>query len=45
MEDVMLDVMFKIPSSPEIKGCTITSAVVTDNASPAFIFEEIKKRA
>ncbi len=45
MEDIMLDVMFKIPSSPEIKSCTITNAVVIDNASPVFIFEEVKKSA
>lgn len=45
MEEIMLDVMFKIPSSPEIKGCTITRAVVTENKTPSFKVEEVKKRA
>jgi ATP-dependent Clp protease ATP-binding subunit ClpX len=45
MEEIMLDIMYKIPSMPEIKSCTITKETVTQNQPPLFTYEEIKKRA
>jgi ATP-dependent Clp protease ATP-binding subunit ClpX len=45
MEELMLDVMFTVPSSPEIKSCTITNATVNESKPPLFTIEEIKKRA
>jgi len=45
MEEIMLDIMFQIPSSPEIKSCTITRAAVEEGKPPVFAVEEVKKRA
>ncbi|MDZ7343314.1 MAG: ATP-dependent Clp protease ATP-binding subunit ClpX, partial [candidate division KSB1 bacterium] len=45
MEEIMLDIMYKAPSMPEIKRCTITKETVTQNHPPIFTYEEIKKRA
>ncbi len=45
MEEIMLDVMFTVPNSPEIKSCMITGAAVEENKPPIFTIEEIKKRA
>ena len=45
MEELMLDVMFELPSQPEVKSCVITEDVVTKGEDPIFTFEEVKKRA
>jgi ATP-dependent Clp protease ATP-binding subunit ClpX len=45
MEEIMLDIMYKIPSMPEIKSCLITKEAVIQNQPPIFTYEEIKKRA
>lgn len=45
MEDIMLDIMFRVPSAPEIKGCTITRTVITESKPPTLKVEEVKKRA
>ena len=45
MEEIMLEVMFRIPGEPEIKSCTITGAAVTESKPPIFTIEEMKKRA
>ena len=43
MEKVMLDIMYEIPSSKNIKNCTITKDTVTNGAKP--IFKKLKKIA
>lgn len=45
MEEVMLDVMFQLPSQPEVKGCLITEETVTKGAAPVLTYKEVKKRA
>jgi ATP-dependent Clp protease ATP-binding subunit ClpX len=51
MEEIMLEVMFEIPSRQDIKKCVITKDVVekkitplliTDNESPDFLADEEK---
>ena len=43
MEKVMLDIMYEIPSSKNIKSCTITEHTVNSGAKP--IFKKLKKIA
>jgi len=43
IEKVMLDIMFEIPSSKNIKSCTITEHTVNSGAKP--IFKKLKKIA
>ncbi len=43
IEKVMLDIMFEIPSSKNIKSCTITAQTVNSGAKP--IFKKLKKIA
>jgi ATP-dependent Clp protease ATP-binding subunit ClpX len=45
MEEVMLDLMYKIPNMPEIKHIRITKETIMQNQPPLFTYEEIKKRA
>jgi ATP-dependent Clp protease ATP-binding subunit ClpX len=45
MEEVMLDLMYKIPNMPEIKHIHITKETITQNQPPLFTYEELKKRA
>ncbi len=45
MEEVMLDLMFKIPNMPEIKHVRITRETITHNQPPVFTYEELKKSA
>ncbi|MDZ7288712.1 MAG: ATP-dependent Clp protease ATP-binding subunit ClpX [candidate division KSB1 bacterium] len=45
MEEVMLEIMYKVPSVPEIKHIRITKETVTQNQPPLFAYEELKKRA
>ncbi len=45
MEEVMMGLMFEIPSRPEIKYCLITEGTVTRKEQPILSFEEEKKRA
>jgi len=45
MEEVMLDLMFKIPNMPEIKHVRITRETITHNQPPLFTYEEMKKSA
>jgi ATP-dependent Clp protease ATP-binding subunit ClpX len=44
MEEVMLDLMYKMPSMPEVKGITITKETV-QGQEPVYTFEKMKKRA
>ena len=43
MEKVMLDIMYEIPSSKNIKSCTITKGTVINGAEP--LFKKLKKIA
>lgn len=46
MEEIMLDIMFDLPSAkPEVKSCVITRNVVEKAAEPIYTYEEVKKRA
>ena len=45
MEEFMLDVMFTIPSMPEVKSCLITEDVVRKGAEPVLTYESVKKSA
>ncbi len=39
LESVMLDIMYEIPSSPEIQGCVIGEEVITRGESPLLLYE------
>ncbi len=45
MEETMLDLMYKIPSMPEIKGLAITAETVLSGKEPEYTYEKLKKRA
>ncbi|MCB0284249.1 MAG: ATP-dependent Clp protease ATP-binding subunit ClpX [Calditrichae bacterium] len=45
MEDVMLDIMYQIPTTPNLKSVTITPEVITKKAEPIFEFESNKQSA
>ena len=40
IENIMLDVMFDLPSREDIKECVITKETVTENAQPKLILED-----
>lgn len=44
IEEIMRDIMFEIPSNPNIEKCIITKATVLDNAGPQTIINEEKKQ-
>jgi ATP-dependent Clp protease ATP-binding subunit ClpX len=44
LEDVMLDIMYDIPSHPEIKSCTITKDVIEKTGRPVFGKSELQKK-
>jgi ATP-dependent Clp protease ATP-binding subunit ClpX len=39
LENLMLDVMFDIPSSPNVKECIVSEDVVTHNKQPLLVYE------
>ena len=39
LESVMLDIMYEIPSNPEIRECIIGEEVITKRESPLFLYE------
>ena len=43
IEDIMRDIMFEIPSNPNIEKCIITKKTVLDNAGPEIVINEDKK--
>ena len=43
IEDIMRDVMFDIPSNPNIEKCTITEKTVLENSEPEVVINENKK--
>ncbi len=45
MEDVMLDIMFKVPSLPGLKSIMITPEVVKNKSDPIFEFEKSRRTA
>ncbi|MBN1407848.1 MAG: ATP-dependent Clp protease ATP-binding subunit ClpX [Calditrichaceae bacterium] len=45
MENVMLDIMYNVPSIPNLKSITITPRVVVDNEEPKFEFSSSKQSA
>jgi ATP-dependent Clp protease ATP-binding subunit ClpX len=40
LENVMLDVMYEIPSQKDVKECLITDGVIKNNDKPVLLFEE-----
>jgi len=45
MEDVMLDIMFEVPSEPEIKEVIISDDTVTKNEKPLVVYHQKEKSA
>ncbi len=41
LEDVMLDVMYDVPSQPGIRECIINAEVINEGAAPMLIYEKI----
>lgn len=41
LEDVMLNVMYDVPSQPGIKECVINAEVIDEGAEPVLIYEKI----
>jgi ATP-dependent Clp protease ATP-binding subunit ClpX len=41
LEDVMLNVMYDVPSQPGIRECIINADVINDGAEPLLIYEKI----
>ena len=40
MENIMLDVMYEIPSQPNIRECIISEEVVLHHESPILLYEK-----
>jgi len=40
MEEIMLDIMYEIPSQPEIIECVVNEKVVTKKESPMLLYEK-----
>lgn len=38
LENIMLDIMYDLPSNPEIQECIINEDVVTKNARPLLLY-------
>jgi ATP-dependent Clp protease ATP-binding subunit ClpX len=45
MEEVMLEIMYKLPSLPNVESCTITPASVRDKEEPMLSFSKSKRSA
>jgi len=43
IEEIMRDIMFEIPSNPDIEKCIITKSTVLDNAGPEIVIAEKKE--
>jgi ATP-dependent Clp protease ATP-binding subunit ClpX len=39
LENIMLDIMYEIPSQPDIRECVISEEVVTNRDSPLLLYE------
>ena len=44
IEEIMRDIMFEIPSNPNIEKCVITKATVLDDAGPETVINENKEQ-
>lgn len=45
IEEVMLDIMYKLPDRPNVSTCTITKDVVLKKVEPIYTYEERKQSA
>jgi len=45
MEEVMIDIMYKLPSLPGVESCKITKSTVVDKKDPIITFKKSKKTA
>ena len=45
IEDIMRDIMFDIPSNPNIEKCIITKATVEEGAEPTLVINELKQES
>ena len=45
MEEVMLEIMYKLPSLPAVESCTVTKNTVQKNEEPILTFKKSKKTA
>jgi len=45
LEDIMLDIMYDLPSSTNIEECVISSEVLTKNAKPIMVYGKKKESA
>lgn len=45
MEEIMLDIMYSLPSTPEVGVCRITKDTVTKHAVPVYEMRQVKRRA
>ena len=43
IEEIMRDIMFEIPSNPNIEKCIITKETVLENAGPEIVINENRK--
>jgi len=43
VEDIMLDIMFEVPSDHFVRKCLVSESVVTENAKPKMIREHRRK--
>jgi ATP-dependent Clp protease ATP-binding subunit ClpX len=39
LENIMLDIMYEIPSQPDIRECVISEGVVINSESPLLLYE------
>ena len=45
IEEIMRDIMFEIPSNPDIEKCIITKETVTNNSGPKTVINENKEKS
>ena len=45
MEEIMLDIMFEIPSKNNVLECVVGEEVVLKNEAPILLYEQPKKQA
>ena len=45
MEDIMLDIMFRLPEMKDVDKCLITNDVVVKKKEPLFVYKKAKKTA
>jgi ATP-dependent Clp protease ATP-binding subunit ClpX len=45
MESCMLDIMYELPSTPNVKECVVGEDVVLHKEDPILLYEQTKKQA